>query len=168
MEIDRLVGGEEDGEVFGDGGGDGGAEALTDEEDALGRDAGDVEGPGGDGDAVADEGGFGGGAGGEAEAAVVKGEDVDSLGVGGGEGAVGVCSPALGDGAGVAVDCEVGGVRTGRDGGGGGGRDGERGYEQLITKRLEGSDRRWWNARVWVMSAARPGGSLIKRRSSAA
>ena len=46
-------------------------------------------------DAVGDKPGFGGRAGRVAEAAVVDGEDVDIVRAGGGEGAVGVCTPAL-------------------------------------------------------------------------
>lgn len=81
---------------------DGRAERLPDDDDAGGRDAEGFEGVGRQRDAVGDQAGFGGRAGGAAEAPVVDGEEV-RVGLGG-EGAVGVGAPALGDVAGVAVD----------------------------------------------------------------
>lgn len=94
------------GEVQAHGAGDGGAERLPDDGDARGRDADGVQGVVDQGDAVGDQAGFGGLARRAPEAAVVDGEEVR---VGeGGQGAVGLGAPALGDVTGVAVDWWVG------------------------------------------------------------
>lgn len=82
------------------------AKTLPDDDDALRRDLRDIHRPGHERDAIGDETAFGGVAGGVAEAAIVGCEDMDAGGGALGERAVGVGAPALGDGAGVTVDCE--------------------------------------------------------------
>ena len=84
-----------------------GAQALTLDDDAIGRDLGYSQCVIYECNAIGDQPGFRGVAGRAAEAAVIDCQDVNFLGVGGGESAIGIWAVALGYCTCVAVDWSV-------------------------------------------------------------
>ena len=91
-------------EVLGHGGRHCGSQTLAQENDALGRDFGNLQRPVYDGDAIRDQALLRRVPGGAAEASIIERKDVDLGGIPARQGAVGIRSPTLADSAGVAVN----------------------------------------------------------------